>query len=152
MSHLQNVLSPINTKEKTKRMGINTTNGQKQQLSTKSSTETKLTNTTQNRPCSNGIKRWEEKTWTTFTYYSPQIRKSPTYSNTNTGIAFRNTNTLQFTKPKTQYQTTEHNKSGAYKQRNTCYRSYIKQAVAQNWDFKNTHHTLNTMNLSQPTL
>ena len=73
------------------------------------------------------------------------------FKHTNTGIAFRNTNTLQFTKPKTQYQTTEHNKRGVYKQRNTCYTSYIKQAVAQNWDFKNTHHTLNTMNLSQPT-
>ena len=51
------------------------------------------------------------------------------FKHTNKGIAFRNTNTLQqFTKPKTQYQTTEHNKSWVYKlTRNTCHRSYIRQ-------------------------
>jgi hypothetical protein len=38
--------------------------------------------------------RDKKKTWTTFAYYSPKIRKI-TYSNTKTGIAFKNTIMLQ---------------------------------------------------------
>jgi len=35
----------------------------------------------------------EEKTWTTFTYYSSQIRKmSKLFIHTNIGLALRNTN------------------------------------------------------------
>jgi hypothetical protein len=48
---------PLAPEKKTKRMGININNSQKQQLPTKSSTEIKPTNTTQNRPCSNQRKR-----------------------------------------------------------------------------------------------
>jgi hypothetical protein len=39
--------------------------------------------------------RGDKKIWTVLAYCSPQIKKkSPTYSNTNIGIAFRNTGTL----------------------------------------------------------
>jgi DNA mismatch repair ATPase MutS len=42
------------------------------------------------------------KTWTSFTYYSPKIRKiTNLLKDTNVRMAFRNTSTLQqFTKPK----------------------------------------------------
>jgi len=74
-------------------------NGKEQQVSTKS----KQTHTTKNHPCSNGKMKLKKKR-TTFTYYSPQIRKiTSVFKHTNTGIAFRNTNTLQqLTKSKTQ--------------------------------------------------
>jgi hypothetical protein len=74
--------------------------------------------------------RDDKKTWTTFTYYSPQIRKiTNLFKHTNTGIAFRNTNTSQQpTKPKILNQTPEHDKSGVYKLKcNTCHISYIGQ-------------------------
>ena len=92
--HISRMYSILITAEKTKRMGINTTNSQKQ-LSTKSSTETKPTNTKQNQPCSTEL-REDKKTWTTFTYYSPQIRKiTKSFKHSNIDIAFRNTNTLE---------------------------------------------------------
>jgi hypothetical protein len=72
----------------------------------------------------------EKKTWITFTYYSPKIRKiTNLLKNTNVRIAFKNTNTLQqSTKPKTNNRTPEHDKSGIYKLScNTCHRSYIGQ-------------------------
>jgi hypothetical protein len=49
----------------------------------------------------------DKTTWTTFTYYSPKIRKiTNLFKHTNIGIAFRNTTTLhQITKPKTPNQT-----------------------------------------------
>jgi hypothetical protein len=54
-----------------------------------------------------------KKTWTTFTYCSPKIRKiTNLFKHTNKGIAFRNTNILQqLTKPKILNQTPEHDKS-----------------------------------------
>jgi len=111
-------------------MGIKKTNSQKQRLPTKSSTVIKPTNTTQNRPCSNRRKRRQKKTWTTFTYYSPQIRKiTNLFKHTNIGIAFRNTNTLhQLTKSTILNQTPEHDISGVHKLTcNICHRSYIGQ-------------------------
>jgi hypothetical protein len=57
--------------------------------------------------------RDEKKTWTAFAYCSPQIKKKfiKLFKYTNTGLAFRNTNTLQqLTKPNTQKP--EHDKSG----------------------------------------
>jgi len=72
----------------------------------------------------------KNKTWTTFTYYSPKIRKTTNlFKNTNVGIAFKNTYTLkQLTHPKTNNKTPEHDKSGIYNiSRNTCHRSYIRQ-------------------------
>jgi hypothetical protein len=66
-------------------MGINTANGQKQQLSTISSKVIKPTNTTQNQPCSNQRKRRQKKK---LGQHSPAIalkqKKSPTYSNMQT--------------------------------------------------------------------
>jgi hypothetical protein len=57
--------------------------------------------------------RDDGKTWTTLTYYSPQIRKiTNLFKHTNIGIVFRNTNTLQqLTRPKILNQTPEHDKS-----------------------------------------
>jgi hypothetical protein len=70
------------------------------------------------------------KTWTTFTYYSPTIRKiTNLFKHTNIGIAFKSTNTLQqLTKPKQVSNTQELDKSGIYKRKcNTCQMSYIGQ-------------------------
>jgi hypothetical protein len=70
------------------------------------------------------------KTWTTFTYYSPQIRKiTNLFKNTNTRIAFRSTNTIKhLMKRKTNTTTPDYDKSGIYKIKcNTCHRSYIGQ-------------------------
>jgi DNA mismatch repair ATPase MutS len=52
------------------------------------------------------------KTWTTFVYHSPQIRKiTNLLKNTNIGIAFRTTATIQhLIRPKTQIQTSKHKK------------------------------------------
>jgi len=74
--------------------------------------------------------RNKNKIWTTFTYYRPKIRKiNNLFKHTIVGIAFKNTNTLQeFTKPKTNKNTPEHDKSGIYKLTcNTCQRSHIGQ-------------------------
>ena len=87
--------------------------------------------------------RGDKKTWTTFTYYSPQIRKiTNLVKHTNIGIAFRNTNTLQqLTKPKTLNQTPEHDKSVVYKFTcNTCHRSYIRQ-TSHNLKLRFKEHT-----------
>jgi hypothetical protein len=72
------------------------------------------------------------KIWTTFTYYSQQIRKITStniFKNTNIRIAFRSTNAIKhLTKRETTNTTTDYDKSGTYKiQCNTCYRSYIGQ-------------------------
>jgi hypothetical protein len=70
------------------------------------------------------------KAWTTFTYFSPQIRKiTNLFKNTNVKIAFKNTNTLQqFIKPRFDNTTPEHEKSDIYKVTcNTCHMSYIGQ-------------------------
>jgi hypothetical protein len=74
--------------------------------------------------------RGDKRTWTAFTYYSPQLRKITNFfKHTNIGVAFRNTNTLhQLTKPKIQNQTPEYDKSRVHKLTcNTCHRSYIGQ-------------------------
>jgi hypothetical protein len=53
-----------------------------------------------------------EKSWTTFTYYSPKIRKiTNLFKHTNVKAAFRNTSTLQPTKPKTDNKSLEQDKS-----------------------------------------
>jgi hypothetical protein len=70
------------------------------------------------------------KTWTTFTYYSPKIRKiTNLFKHTNLGITFKNTNTLQqLTKPKTDTKSLEQDKSGIYEPTcNTCHMSYTGQ-------------------------
>jgi hypothetical protein len=66
---------------------------------------------------------------TAFTYYSPQIRKiTISLKHTNIGIAFRNTNALQLTKPKILNQKPEHDESRIYELTcNTCRRSFIRQ-------------------------
>jgi hypothetical protein len=73
--------------------------------------------------------RNKNKTQTTFTYYSPIIRKiSNLFKHTNEGISFKNTNMLQLTKPKKVNNTQEQNKSGIYKLTcNTCKTSYIRK-------------------------
>jgi len=94
--HISRVYSLPLTPEKKIKIGNDYTNDQKQQLSTKSSTETKPTNTTQNHPCSIGSNRREEKCWTTFKYYSPQIKKiTNLFKRINICIVFRNTKILQ---------------------------------------------------------
>jgi hypothetical protein len=56
------------------------------------------------------------KKWTTFTYYSPRIRKiTNLFKHTNTGMSFKSTNTIQLTKPKLPGNTQEQDKSGIYK-------------------------------------
>jgi phosphoribulokinase len=70
------------------------------------------------------------KIWTTFTYHSPQIRKiTNLFKNTNIAIAFKATTRIQqLIRPKTQIQTTEHEKSGIYEIIcNTCHKSYVGQ-------------------------
>jgi hypothetical protein len=66
-----------------------------------------------------------DKIWTTFTCHSPQIRKiTNLFKNTNTGIAFKATTTIQLIGPTTQIQTSEHEKSGIYKITcNACHKS-----------------------------
>jgi glycine cleavage system regulatory protein len=65
----------------------------------------------------------ENKKRTTFTYYSPKIRKlTNLFKHTNINIAFKNANTIQqYTKPKTLNKNQDHNMSGIYKLTfNTC--------------------------------
>ena len=58
--------------------------------------------------------RNKNKTWATFTYYSPIIRKvTNLFQHTHVGISFKSTNTLQqFTEPKIDKNTQEQDKSG----------------------------------------
>ena len=72
----------------------------------------------------------QHKTWTTFTYHSPKIRKiTNLFKNTQIGIAFKATTILQHliqTTPQTQ--TSDYEKSGLYKIIcNTCNKAYIGQ-------------------------
>jgi hypothetical protein len=62
---------------------------------------------------------------------SIRIRKiTNSFVHANIGIAFRNNGTLPLTKPKTQYQTTEHDKSEVSQRTcNICHRSYIGQTI-----------------------
>jgi len=65
-----------------------------------------------------------------FTYYSPKIRKiTNLFKNTNIGIAFKATTTLQqLLRPTTQIPTSEHERSGTYKITcNTCHKAYVGQ-------------------------
>jgi len=76
---------------------------------------TKLSNKTQiNQDQIN--ERNKDKTWPTFTYYSPIVRKiTNLFKHTNEGISFKNTNMLQqLTKPKIISNTQEQDKSGIY--------------------------------------
>jgi len=113
--HISRMYSLPLAPEKQQKNG-NTTNSQKQQFPTNYSTETKKNKYNENRPLSNRIKHPQKKTWTTFTYYSPKVRKiSNLLKHTDIGVAFSNTNTLhQLIEPKIINQTTERDKSGVY--------------------------------------
>jgi hypothetical protein len=63
-------------------MENNTNNSQKQQFSTKPSTEVKPINTTQNRPYTNWKKRHKDLDYIHLP--QPKNKKSPIYSNTQT--------------------------------------------------------------------
>jgi hypothetical protein len=68
--------------------------------------------------------------WTTFTYHSPKIRRiTNLFKNTNIGIAFKATTTLQqLITPTTQTRTSEYEKSGICKITcNTCQKAYVGQ-------------------------
>ena len=76
--------------------------------------------------------RKENNTWTTFTYYSPRIRKlTNLFKHTNVGISFKNTSTVQqLTKPITYNKILEQDKSGIYGLTcNTCQMSYTGQTI-----------------------
>ena len=67
----------------------------------------------------------KHKIWTMFTYHSPKIRITDLFKNTNVGIAFKATATLQqILIPTTRIQTSPHEKRGIYKIRcKTCHKS-----------------------------
>jgi hypothetical protein len=69
------------------------------------------------------------KSRATFMYYRPKIRKiTNLFKHTIVKVAFRNTNTLHLTKPKTDNKSQEQDKSGIYElTRNTCHMSYVGQ-------------------------
>ena len=70
------------------------------------------------------------KIWTTFTYYSPKIRKiTNLFKNTNIGIAFRaQTINKQLMQTISQNQISDYEKSGIYEIRcNTCHKAYVGQ-------------------------
>jgi len=70
----------------------------------------------------------KHRIWTTFTYHSPKIRTTNLFKNTNIGIAFKATATLQLLIPTTQIQTSPHEKSGIYKITcKPCHKSYVGQ-------------------------
>ena len=72
----------------------------------------------------------KHKIWTTFTKHSPKRRRiTNLFKNTNIGIAFKATTTLQqFLIPTTRIQTSSHEKSGIYKITcKTCHKSYVGQ-------------------------
>ena len=96
--HISRMYSLPLTPEKKIKIGNDETNDQKQQLSTKSSTETNATNITQNHPCSIGRNTREEKSWPKFKYYSPQIKKiTNLFKHKNIGIVIRNTQNITTT-------------------------------------------------------
>jgi len=69
----------------------------------------------------------KNKNWTTFTYYSPRIRKiTNLFKHTNIGISSKSNNTQDLTEPKLASNTQD--KSGIYKLMcNTCQTLYIGQ-------------------------
>ena len=70
------------------------------------------------------------KIWTTFTYYSPKIRKiTNLFKNSNIGIAFRaQTINQQLLQTISQNEISDYEKSGIYEIRcNTCHKAYIGQ-------------------------
>ena len=72
----------------------------------------------------------KHKIWTTFTYHSPKIRRIKNlFKNTNIGIAFKATATLQqILIPTTRIQTSPHEKSRIYKITcKTCHKAYVGQ-------------------------
>jgi len=72
----------------------------------------------------------QRKTWTTFTYHSPKIRKiTNLFKNTQTGIAFKATTISQHLMQTTpQTQTSDYEKCGVYKIIcNTCKKAYVGQ-------------------------
>jgi hypothetical protein len=76
------------------------------------------------------MQKQKNKKWITFPYYSQRIRKiTNLFKQTNVGISFKSTNTLQQpAKPKLASNTQEQNMSGINKLRcNICQMSYIGQ-------------------------
>jgi hypothetical protein len=72
----------------------------------------------------------DTKTWTTFTYYSPLIRKiTSLFKHANVRISVKHTNAIHdLTKPKMNSNIREHKKCGIYKLKcNTFKLSYIRQ-------------------------
>jgi len=89
----------------------------------------------------------KNKKWTTFTYYSPRIRKIMNlFKHTNVGIAFKSTSTLQqLTKPKQVSNTQELDKSAICKLTcNTCQMSYIGQTSRSLRQISGTHKVYKT--------
>jgi hypothetical protein len=97
----------------------------------------------------------ENKKWTTFTYYSPKIRKlTNLFKHTNINSAFKNTNTIQqYAKPKMLEKNQDYNMSGIYRLTcNTCKMSYIGQTSGnQNQSYWNVYDTPGTITPYLPT-
>jgi len=127
--HISRMYSfPLAPEKETKRMEINTTNSQKQQVPTKSSTEIKPTNITKTGHIQ--TEEREDKNVDNIHLMQPSKKKITIFfKHANIGIAFRNTNILQqLTNPKILNQTPEKYKSTFYELTcNTCHRSYIGQ-------------------------
>jgi hypothetical protein len=116
-------------------MEVNTTNCPQQQLPEENNTQPKPENNTQtNQKIKHNISNKDEnnrdkkKIWTTFTYYTPKIRKiTNLFKQTNIGVVFKTTNTTQqLLKQKQTSNTQEIDKSGIYKLTcNNCQMVYI---------------------------
>ena len=81
-------------------------------LHTNTSISTKHTDKVQIHQPNHNSEQQKNKTWMAFTYYSSIIKKiTNLFKNTNVGIVFKNTNSLQhFTKPKIDDYTQEQKK------------------------------------------
>ena len=95
----------------------------------------KLKNKILNQQKTKITKQDKSHQWTTFTYFSPKIKKiTNIFKDTKLNIAFRTTNTIaKIIKPKIDQVTdksdnTTHNRSGVYKLKcMTCNKAYISQ-------------------------
>ena len=84
-----------------------------------------------------------KRTWATFTYHSPQIRKvTNLFRNTKRGIAFKATATLQqLIRPTTQNLKSDYEKSGIYKITcKTCHKLFMGQ-TSPNLKMRYQEHT-----------
>lgn len=95
------------------------------------------------------IKEKDKKICTTFMYHTPKIRKiTNLFQNTNKGIAFKTTTTLQqLIKTKTSDRTTQHKKGEYIKSYATHVRTHMqdKLVTTSNRDSENTSVTLKIM-------